>query len=140
MHTDIVIDWKDWEEEIKNHYGVIRIKSLKQIKDLLKTGSLLCTSTNKAHSERFKRWCLFYGFSYNLLTAIPMADLIQNKSNKTVKVLKSKIKKGKYKSFIFYNNTPIAVKSYFYLMSLTNLPIYFITKLPINKINLQEKL
>ena len=172
MYKDTVIDWKNWEEEIKEHYGIIHVKSLKEVRELQKNGSLLCSRCSKQKinvsgksipkylytgnlNRSFYRWCEFYNFNYAILSdkygviydneKVERYDkhpstLEEQDFIKLAQTIKKKMKKGKYKSFTFYNTSPIMSKPYFYMMYLTGFPIYFITKLHINKINLGLKL
>lgn len=169
MYKNIVIDWKNWEEEIKKHYGIIHVKSLKQIRDLQKDGGLLCSRCSKQKvnitgksiskylytgnlNKNFYHWCEFFNFTYATLSdkygviyddeKVKRYDkhpstLEEKDFIKLAETIKRKMKKEKYNSFIFYNTSPIMSKPYFYMMYLTGFPIYFMTKLLINKINLQ---
>ena len=108
------IDWSKWEKELKEYFNIIRIKSLEEIKELQKDNTILCAHNNK----RFTKWCNFYDFNSIFLT--------ENGFNKIIK--------GKYKSCILYNKTPIGMKHHFQILHSAGIQVYFITKLPVKHI------
>lgn len=105
-------------------------------------------------NKNFYKWCDFFGFEYGILSDlyglhywdeslkkydIHPSSLNEEDFKKLAKLISNKMKKRKYKSFIFYNISPIMSNPYFYMMYLTGYPIYFVSKLPVNKLNVGLK-
>lgn len=136
--------------ELNKNGGLICTRCSKQ-----KTGTTEKTFPKNLYTGAinltFYKWCDFFGFKYAILSDLyglvyfdekvqrydkhPSA-LEEKDFIKLAKTIKKKMKKKKYTSFIFHNTSPIMSKPYFYMMYLTGLPIYFVTKLPVNKISL----
>lgn len=159
---------KHWEDDIGTHYGIRHLKSLVEVKQLLKEGAVLCsrcsaiktTTLEKAVpkdfylstiNKNFYKWCEFNKFEYAILSDlyglhwfdveektydIHPSTLQEEDFHKLAKIIKKRVQDRGYKSLIFYNSSPVMSKPYFYMMYLTGLPVYFMSKLHMKKINL----
>lgn len=98
---------------------------------------------------RFYRWCETFNFPYMILSDLHGALFFDDKvkaydkhpstlsdadfKQLAIKISK-KMKERRYAGFLFYNTSPIMSVPYFYMLLLTEMPVYFCTKLPKSKI------
>ena len=102
-------------------------------------------------NKNFYKWCEFNNFEYAILSDlyglhwfdveektydIHPSSLTEEDFHKLSTIIRKRVIDRGYKSLIFYNTSPVMSKPYFYMMYLTGLPVYFITKLHMKKINL----
>lgn len=159
---------KHWEVDTLNNYNIKHLKSLKEVKDLLNNGAVMCSRCSAIKTttlqeavpkdfylstinKNFYKWCEFSKFPYAILSDlyglhwydvkektydIHPSSLKEEDFHRLSKIIKERVLDRGYTSLIFYNSSPVMSKPYFYMMYLTGLPVYFITKLHIKKINL----
>ena len=95
---------------------------------------------------QFYEWCEKYDIYYAILSDnyglylcdeekefydVHPSSLTNEQFVKLAEIIKEKMEDNKWKTFLFWNSSPIMSTPYFYMMKLTGFDIYYITSLPV---------